>query len=244
MHVLLSSTDAGSNLRQRFTLVLKRLLGLDVDLSVFYAFAATDRKLAPLADRFRGFKPPRFPTLFEALANAIVCQQITLTLGIRLLNRLAECYGVAMNASDSSLLPFSPPQAMAAHSPEIMRNLGLSHQKREALIALAATANAGRLTARRFNRFSDAEASEALCELRGIGRWSAEYALLRGLGRTYIFPGDDVGARNHLQRWLHLQTPLPYQSVQTLMQPWQPYGGLIYFHLLLAGLADAGHLQA
>ena len=38
-------------------------------------------------------KPPRFPTLFECLVNAIACQQVTLTLGMRLLNQLAEACG-------------------------------------------------------------------------------------------------------------------------------------------------------
>jgi DNA-3-methyladenine glycosylase II len=49
---------------------------------------------------------------------------------------------------------------------------------------------------------NDAGAVTRLLELRGVGRWTAEYVLLRGLGRTHIFPGDDVGARNNLQRWL------------------------------------------
>ena len=41
-----------------------------------------------------------------------------------------------------------------------------------------------------------------LLDLRGIGRWTGEYVLLRGLGRINVFPGDDVGARNRLARWL------------------------------------------
>jgi DNA-3-methyladenine glycosylase II len=49
---------------------------------------------------------------------------------------------------------------------------------------------------------NDADAVTRLSELRGVGRWTAEYVFLRGLGRTHIFPGDDVGARNNLQRWL------------------------------------------
>lgn len=41
----------------------------------------------------RGFRPPRFLTLFEALVNGIGCQQLSLTVGIILLNRLVERYG-------------------------------------------------------------------------------------------------------------------------------------------------------
>jgi DNA-3-methyladenine glycosylase II len=81
-----------------------------------------------------------------------------------------------------------------------------------------------------------------LVELRGVGRWSAEYVLLRGLGRTHVFPGDDVGARKNLQRWLRLTEPLDYQGVQRALSPWHRYAGLVYFHLLLDRLATAGDL--
>ncbi len=64
-----------------------------VDLSGFYRFARSGEPLAPLAQRFRGFKPPRFLTLFEALVNGITCQQLSLTVGIIVLNRLVEHYG-------------------------------------------------------------------------------------------------------------------------------------------------------
>ena len=72
---------------------LRRMLGLEIDLGSFYRCADRDPDLGGLADRFRGLKPPRFPTLFECLANAIACQQLTLTVGIGLLNRLAATYG-------------------------------------------------------------------------------------------------------------------------------------------------------
>ena len=88
----------------------------------------------------------------------------------------------------------------------------------------------------------DDEAVNRLCELRGVGRWTAEYVLLRGLGRTHIFPGDDVGACNNLQRWLRLTKPLDYQAVRRILSRWDDYAGLVYFHLLLDRLGEAGYL--
>jgi DNA-3-methyladenine glycosylase II len=90
----------------------------------------------------------------------------------------------------------------------------------------------------------DATAGAQLRALRGVGRWTAEYVLLRRLGRDHTFPGDDVGARNHLQQWLHLEDPLTYASVRQSLARWQEYGGLIYFHLLLNRLAGTGYLAA
>jgi DNA-3-methyladenine glycosylase II len=88
----------------------------------------------------------------------------------------------------------------------------------------------------------DRAALAALLRLRGVGRWSAEYALLRGLGRLHVFPGDDVGARNNLARWLGRPGPLDYAGVQSAVHRWQPFAGVVYFHLLLANLAEHGTL--
>lgn len=221
---------------------LQRLLGLDVDLDAFHAFAAAEPRLAPLAARFRGLKPPRFTTPFEALINAIACQQLSLRVGILLLNRLAQRFGA--RAADGAHA-FPVPSDLARRRPDSLRALGFSRQKTQAVLGLARAVLRGEVDLDRLAAVDDAEAVARLSALRGIGRWSAEYVLLRGLGRTHVFPGDDVGARNNLRRWLHREQPLDYAAVRSALAPWRPYGGLIYLHLLLdklarteAGLAD------
>ena len=226
------------------TSALERLLGLHIDLTEFYRFAAHDRRLGPLARRFRGMKPPRFATVFESVINAIACQQVTLTLGIRLLNRLAANYGPALEEGDATVHAFPRPDDLAGLSPDDLRRLGFSRQKGRAMIELARSITEGRLDLEGLAELPDDEAVKRLRGLRGVGRWTAEYVLLRGLGRTHIFPGDDVGARNNLQRWLHLPGPLDYEGVRRTLAGWQSHGGLIYFHLLLDRLEEAGHLQA
>jgi DNA-3-methyladenine glycosylase II len=216
---------------------LDRLLGLRVDLADFYAFAAGDRTLAPLVARFHGFRPPRFPTLFETLLNAIACQQITLTFGIHLLNRLAASFGMA-RGDPPHVLPC--PEDLIEQDTGALRGLGYSGQKARAMAEAAACDLAGRLDDATFATMDDSAAVARLRELHGVGRWTAEYVLLRGLGRLHIFPGDDVGARNNLQRYLGLTGPLDYAGVHQVIAPWRAYGGLIYMHLLLERLAEMG----
>ena len=74
--------------------LLERMLGVHTDLKPFYKLAARDPRLQPLVDEFRGLKPPQFPTVFEAVANGIACQQLSLLVGILLLSRLAHKAGV------------------------------------------------------------------------------------------------------------------------------------------------------
>jgi DNA-3-methyladenine glycosylase II len=110
------------------------------------------------------------------------------------------------------------------------------------MIELARSIVEGRLDLEGLADFPDNEAAKRLSELWGVGRWTAEYVLLRGLGRTHVFPGDDVGARKNLRRWLRLAEPLDYEGVRRVLSRWDRYAGLVYFHLLLDRLAEAGHL--
>ena len=88
------------------------------------------------------------------------------------------------------------------------------------------------------------EVRTSVASLRGVGRWTAEYVLLRGLGRLETFPGDDVGAQKNLQQLLHLAEKPTYETIKALTAPWQPYAGLIYFHLLLDTLEKHGVVAA
>ena len=164
------------------------------------------------------------------------CQQVTLSLGILLLNRL----GRGMRAPGSTkhraveLSPFLRPSDLAGRAPDELRALGFSRQKAAGdHRARACRSPNTASTSTQIEEFDDAAAVARLCALRGVGRWTAEYVLLRGLGRLHVFPGDDVGARNNLQRWLGLLEPLDYDGVQRTLARWRPFQGLVYLHLLL-----------
>jgi DNA-3-methyladenine glycosylase II len=223
--------------------LLTRMLGLDADMMPFYRLASIDSQLRSLVDGLRGFKPPRFPSVFEALVNAIACQQLTLTLGIHLLNRLAAAFGPVWQGSTEPARAFPRPGDLTDLEPEAFRALGFSHSKGLAIIGLARGLTTGSLGLENLEKMAESEIMTRLLTLKGVGRWSAEYVLLRGLGHWSVFPGDDVGARRHLQSWLHLSEPLDYEGVHRLLARWHPYAGLIYFHFLLSGLAKEGYFS-
>jgi DNA-3-methyladenine glycosylase II len=243
LQVAVAGQPLRAAVRADVTSALERLLGLNIDLTAFYRFAAHDRRLGPLARRFRGMKPPRFATVFECAINAMACQQVTLTLGVRLLSRLAAAYGTAFGDGDDAVHAFPRPEELARLSPAILQQLGFSRQKGRAMIELALAVAEGRLDLEGLADLPDDEAVNRLRELRGVGRWTAEYVLLRGLGRTHVFPGDDVGGRNNLQRWLGLAKALDYEGVRRVVSRWSDFPGLVYFHLLLdrlSGLVSLG----
>ena len=241
LHVTLTGSQIFPEAKTLALESLERLLGLRIDLTGFYRLSATDAKLGPLVKRFRGAKPPRLPTLFEALVNAIACQQMSLSLGILLLSRLAEKFGMILESADGKAHAFPRPEDVVNLEPGDFRELGFSLQKGRAIIAVAHACSSGENEGEKLESLDNSSIVDQLLNLRGIGRWSAEYVLLRGFGRLNVYPGDDVGARNNLKRWLGLRNPLDYEGVRRITNRWQPYAGLVYFHMLLERLAGSGN---
>jgi len=226
------------------TQLLVRMLGLRTDLRPFYVIAARDQRLAPLAEQFRGLKPPRFPSVFEALVNATACQQLSLTVGIELLNRIAARCGPSIVVADGKHYAFPRPEDILRSKAHAFRRLGFSYNKAHSLLDLSQKIMSAEFNPEQLVRWDNASAVEMLQTLRGVGRWTAEYVLLRGLGRLDTFPGDDVGARNRLAGWLGRDKPLDYEGVKRAVRRWQPYAGMAYFHLLLAGLTETGEMPS
>ncbi len=220
----------------------ERLLGLDYDTAAFERIASADPRLAPLAARYRGVHPQRFLDLFETLANAVACQQVSLNVGIALLGRLCRRYGRRLDG-ESGCHAFPRAQDLLHADPQDLRRDGWSLRKAEYLLDIASALADGSWE-RRVEVADDAQALQALLSLRGVGRWSAQYALLRGLGRHRSFPVDDAGARKYLALWLGLPAALAPQATEALIAPWQPCAGLVYFHLLLWRLERGAAMTA
>ena len=230
--------------RRQLRSIVVRLLGLRIDLTEWYRMAEADARLRPLADKFRGMKPPRFPTTFESVVNAFACQQLSLEVGLELLNRLASISSPRIGMARDARYAFPAAPDVAKLRPEECKAIGFSGQKVRALLGLATAITRRDVDLELLQQEDDADVRQCLLGLHGVGRWTAEYVLLRGLGRLHVFPGDDVGAQKRMARWLGRSRPLNYTAVQRLVERWQPFSGMVYFHLLLEGLSQAGVLES
>jgi len=226
LKVSVSGRRVPSRVKPEVEQIVTKTLGTRVDLSRFYRLAARSEKLRALAERFRGMKPPRFPSIFESLVNGIACQQLSLTVGIILLNRLAAACGAAQGAGGHA---FPRPSDLLRMNAEDLRGLGFSYSKARALLDLAG--------------LNDDPVRQTLLQMKSVGRWTAEYVMLRGLGRLSVFPGDDVGARHKLRELFGASAApkgMTYEDVNRIVSVWAPYAGFVYFHLLLSGLEQKG----
>jgi DNA-3-methyladenine glycosylase II len=230
------TTSAG---RRRIEAQLDKMLGTHLDLSGFYRVVKSDRRLTNLVQPFIGFRPPRLGSVFEAIVNGIACQQLSLLVGITLLNRLSAAYGLAVGPEHA----FPRPEDLAAAEPANLRELGFSGRKGETILTIARAVADGQLDLEALAELDDASALARLRGLRGIGRWTAQYVLLRGLGRLDVFPADDIGSQNKFRRWLKLDERPDYDAVYRILEHWRPYRGMLYFCLLLDHMARSGTLQ-
>jgi len=244
LSVLVSGRTIVSEERTKRTIaaLLKKVLGTSEELQEFYSIARKNAKLNALANAFIGLKPPCYPSLFEALINAFACQQLSLTVGITLLNRLSETYGLLIKDSGDSIHAFPRAENLVDAKPTVLRRLGFSSNKAHAITALAGSVLEKELDLERVAQMNDQEAVDELRKITGVGRWSAEYVLLRGLRRLTVFPGDDVGAQNNLQQFLSLERKPDYETIKRITRRWKPYGGFVYFHFLLQKLRVKGSL--
>jgi len=218
---------------------LSSLLGVNRDINDFYQLMATDETMLSLVKPFYGFKPPRFLSIFEAMLNAITCQQISLGAAISLLNKLAHNLGTKQ--AKFHALPHE--SQIANCKPFQLQQLGFSRQRSESLIYLAKLMLEQTEQFKDLANLSNKEVIYQLCQLPGIGPWSADYILLRGLGRLDVFPRTDSGAKRSLQTYLNLDSNFDYRQMMRLVDKWQPFAGLVYFHLLLNKLKDKNYLQ-
>lgn len=223
--------------------LLEMMLGLNRNLDNFYRIAEQDPYLTPMVMQFRGLKPPRFPSIFEALVNAISCQQLSLDAGLQIQNRFIQHAGKTIKDTEGTFYAFPVPKDVASCSITELKTLGFSTNKCRTLIELSSRIIADETLFVNLEDRTNNEIVKFLCQFKGIGRWSAEYVLLRGLGKIDTFPGDDVGASNNLQLLLDIKTKLDYEHISTITKKWYPYAGLIYFHLLLQKLNNKGLLD-
>lgn len=210
------------------TATVRRVLGLDEPAAPTAWLIEKEPRLAPVATAMHGFRPPRFPTLFETFASVIPFQQLSLDAGTAIVGRLAEALGEPLR-DDRDWLAFPAPEAVAVASAEDPRATGLSRAKVATLQEIARLSIDGSLDALSLETMSTPEALVALCTLPGIGPWSAGLALLRGLRRMDVFPAGDAGAARSLTALLGLAAPLNLAAASAIAERFGDRHGDLYF---------------
>lgn len=149
---------------------------------------------------------------FGFIARSIIYQQLSTRAAATIHGRVeALCGGVITSA------------VLAGLTEESLRGAGLSRQKLGYLRDLAARDSDGRLDTRHFEHMSDAEITEQLVQVKGVGVWTAQMFLMFRLGRPDVLPVLDLGIRKGVQRAYRLRKLPDARRIEKIAGPWAPY---------------------
>jgi AraC family transcriptional regulator of adaptative response / DNA-3-methyladenine glycosylase II len=154
---------------------------------------------------------------FELVVRAILGQQVTVKGATTLAGRIASRFGKPFCGPTGLTHLFPAPQVLADAR---LGEIGLTGARVETIRSLARAVCAGKIN---LAGGVDSEALlRRLCEIPGIGHWTAQYVAMRALGEPDAFPSSDLG----LLRALALETPRELEHRAQAWRPWRAYAAM------------------
>lgn len=202
-----------------------RMLGLNNDVSMFESRMARDIGLGEFITRRRGLRVPSTATGFDGLCWAIIGQQINVKLAGALRREILHLGGEPVG----NMRAHPSADRVVDIGGERLAKLRYSRAKAEYLIGAAREVAAGRLDIESLNRRSAIAAEKMLGSIRGIGRWTRRYAMLR-CGFADAPPVGDSALATVLQRIHRLEHRPEADQAEKLMQQFAPHRSLATCH--------------
>jgi DNA-3-methyladenine glycosylase II len=231
------SVSGGAGDTEGALMSVRRMLGTERDLSGFHRHARAISWLAPLALRMRGLKPPRYPALFEACANTILFQQVSLQAASAIMCRLVLALGRKVEYDRVPLAVFPSAEEFLGADDTVIRAAGLSAGKLATLRRVGEAIATGAISESMLEERPSADSALLLRSIKGIGPWTAAVILLRGLGRLDLFPGNDSGVAANLALVAGERV-----DAGSVVESLGSQRGMLYFCLLLARLEARGEI--
>lgn len=165
----------------------------------------------------------REPDHLTALVRSIVFQQLSGKAAATIFRRVL------------ALLPPHQGTARAEHwlavADDKLREAGLSRPKITYVRDLCERVADGRLALDSLEQLDDEAALEAIVQVKGFGRWSANMYLLFHLGRPDVWAPDDLGLRKAVMKLDGLdELPAPALMAQRA-ERWRPYRSVASWYL-------------
>jgi 3-methyladenine DNA glycosylase/8-oxoguanine DNA glycosylase len=190
--------------------------------------------------RVAGVLLPGYPSLFEALVQTVLGQQLAASVAHRQRTAFVRAFGRCYRICGQDYWTFPPPTALARVPPRRIQALGISRVKAHAIRAIARRVDVGSLSEERLRHLSVADAIRTLTELPGVGPWTSEWVLLRGLRRFEVVPAGDLAIRKAVGWYLGAPGIPAEAEVRDAASAWFPYGGLVVYRLLHANRLALG----
>jgi DNA-3-methyladenine glycosylase II len=237
LHVeLKSNLEISNDDKKTVRDIIDSLFNLKLDLKPFYDIVKNDKTMSKLAQKLRGLKGPTTPTVFEALVDSIIEQQISLIVAHSLERNLIKTFGDVLKLDNEVFYAYPTPQKLASATVEQLRKCGLSLRKAEYIKAVSTLIFEGRLNLEKFKDYQDTrEIISELDKIRGIGVWTAELTMVRGMHKQEVIPADDLGLRRHISHFYCNDRKISSEEARRIAGKWGKWKGLASFYLIIAG---------
>ena len=216
------------------------LLGVDQDLAPFYELGRADQAMAGLVEQFYGLHLPHTASVFEALVLAVLGQQISTSVARIIRTLLIETFGPSAEFDGETYYAFPRPASIWASSPAELHTMKLTQRKSEYVHGLAGSALDPEMGLERLEELTDQEIVEKLVALRGVGMWTAQWALIRAVGRPDALPLGDLALRRVVSRLFMDGDDVNDAKVEEIAQRWSPYRTYATVYLFSALRTGAG----
>ena len=183
------------------------------------ALSKQDRVLKSLIDEYADASLRSRGSAFETLLRAIVGQQISVKAAQSVWNRF------------ESRVKIVSTESVLAHTPAVLQECGLSRQKVVYMQDLARHFESGAINPRRFKSLDDEALIETLCDVRGIGRWTAEMFLIFHLRRPDVYPLQDIGLIRAVERHYLDGKKASRDKVSEVGERWRPWRTVATWYL-------------
>jgi DNA-3-methyladenine glycosylase II len=218
--------------------IVNSLFNLDSNLTAFYEEVRNDKIMAGLARKLFGLKRPATQFAFEALVDSIVEQQISLKVANTFERRIIKKWGDVLSLGDEVFYAYPTPKSLATATQQELRTVGLSERKAEYIRNIAATISEGKLDLETLKTSKKVdEIVKELDKVRGVGVWTAELTMLRGMSRLEALPADDLGLRRTISHYYCNRKNINSAEARKIAENWGKWKGLAAYYLLVAEIS-------
>jgi DNA-3-methyladenine glycosylase II len=230
--VKIETPNASSGIQSKLKAFIIDWLDMERNVAPFYRLLKAHPALHYMTKDFAGLRLIGIADLHEALCWCIIGQQINLGFAYKLKRSLVERFGEFTEVNDTKYWIFPQPGVLANLSIEQLKQLQFSRQKAEYIIHISQQFCEGNISKEKlFALPTTEERRKSLTAIRGVGIWTANYALMKTLKDLNCIPHGDIGLLNALSNHELIKDRKDTKAIEKLFQKFRGWESYLVFYL-------------
>jgi DNA-3-methyladenine glycosylase II len=214
--------------------LISTIFDVRLDLKPFYQAVASDKIMSKIVKKLNGLKICSTPTAFEALVSSIIEQQISLNVALNIERKLIKKFGEKSTLDTGEYYAFPTPEKLSLGSLKQFRACGLSTNKVEYIKGISKLLSNRELDLEEMKNMDDGMIFKELLGVRGVGIWTAELTMVRGMQKYDTMPADDLGLRRCIAGYYTGGKLVSSDGARAIAEKWKPWRGYASFYLIVA----------